>query len=752
MAAPTGFLAELVSDIRSPRCLPGISIGLVVSLVLIVVEVSFATMIFSGPLEVHVRKGMGMALAGTVGFALCTALFSRIRSIVALPQDAPAALFAGVAAAIAAAMDCPEAPETFITITAALMVACLITGVFFFLIGRFRWAEFFRFMPYPVVSGFLAGTGWLLTKGSLEVMTGRALTWSSLSTLASAEVLALWLPGAAYAVALFFILRRWSHYLVLPGSLVLAVFCYHGVLRLAGISIAEARQLGFIFESFATGSLWPVFGLADMATIDWAAIWPQVPAIAVIPFISLLGLLLNTGGIELASRREIDMNRELVVNGAANALIGATGAHPGYASISLSALGLRVGADTRLVGLTAALMLVATLLFGSQVLAFFPKAILGGFLLLLGLFFLSDWLVDTRKKMPAGDHLLVVAVFLVICVFSYLHGVIFGLLATMTLFVIRISRVPILRQVQSGAHLHSRKGRPLPQQRLLAMHGERIAVYELEGYVFFGSVTRLIEDISAAVKNPARAPVEAILLDFRGVNGFDISSVNNFVRLIHRFQRPDLIFAFCGPPPGFQELLVQHLDPETTRSLRFFPDRESALQWAEDRLLEKEQQLLRSASMTGKTARETLLEDVSDELMRRLEWQSRVEALMERLGGYLEDRRYAKDEVVLAGGGEAEGLYLVRGGVVAEEIEAKDGGRTRVRELGPGTLFAEMAVYANWRSSSLYVARSQVVLGLLTPEALVRLEAEAPVLANTVHRLLMVQHAESTAGAPSFQG
>ncbi len=180
--------------------------------------------------------------------------------------------------------------------------------------------------------------------------------------------------------------------------------------------------------------------------------------------------------------------------------------------------------------------------------------------------------------------------------------------------------------------------------------------------------------------------------------------------------------------------------------------RESALQWAEDRLLEKEQQLLRSASMTGKTARETLLEDVSDELMRRLEWQSRVEALMERLGGYLEDRRYAKDEVVLAGGGEAEGLYLVRGGVVAEEIEAKDGGRTRVRELGPGTLFAEMAVYANWRSSSLYVARSQVVLGLLTPEALVRLEAEAPVLANTVHRLLMVQHAESTAGAPSFQG
>ena len=740
MAPLTTVFGEILSDIRSPRCLPGLSVGLVVSLVLIVVEVSFATMIFSGPLEVHVRKGIGMALAGTVGFALCTALFSRIRSIVALPQDAPVALFAGVAAAIAAAMGRPQAPETFLTITAALICSCLLTGAFFILIGRFRWAEFFRFMPYPVVSGFLAGTGWLLTKGSLEVMTGSALTWGSLAGLVSVKVLLLWLPGAAYAVALFFILRRWSHYLILPGSLILAVLCYHAALGLAGISIAEARRLGFIFESFATGSLWPVFSPSDLAAVDWSAVWPQLPSIAVIPFISLLGLLLNTGGIELASRREIDMNRELVVNGAANALIGVTGAHPGYASISLSVLGLRIGADTRLVGLTATLILVATLLFGSQVLAFFPKAILGGFLFLLGLFFLSDWLVDNRKKMPAGDHLLVVAVFLVICIFGYLQGVIFGLLTTMTLFVVRISRVPLLRQVHSGTRLHSRKGRPLPHQRLLALHGERIAVYELEGYAFFGSVTRLIEDISAAVKDPSRVPVDTILLDFGRVNGFDISSVNNFVRLIYRFQRPDLVFAVAGPPSGFEPLLAQNLDQEAAGSLRFFPDRETALQWTEDRLLETEQQLLRSASATGKTARDTLLDSVSDELMRRLDMQARVEDLMERLGGYLTFRTFSKDEVVLAHGGQAPGLYLVRGGVVAEELDATDGRTTRARELGPGTLFAELGLYGIWRSGRRYVVQSEADLGLLTPEAFNRLETADPALAIEVHRLVMAQH------------
>lgn len=80
---------EIFDDVCSSRFLPGLSIGIVVSLVLIVIEVSFATMIFSGPLEMYVRKGIGMALAGTTLFVLVTSIFSGIRSVVAIPQDAP---------------------------------------------------------------------------------------------------------------------------------------------------------------------------------------------------------------------------------------------------------------------------------------------------------------------------------------------------------------------------------------------------------------------------------------------------------------------------------------------------------------------------------------------------------------------------------------------------------------------------------------------------------------------------------------
>ncbi|UNC93141.1 SLC26A/SulP transporter family protein [Candidatus Contubernalis alkaliaceticus] len=728
---------EILSDLRSPKCLQGISIGLIVGLMLVVYQVSFASMIFSGPLEVHISRGIGMALAGTLVITMVTALFSNIRSLVAMPQDAPVVLLAVVAAGIAASIGETEGTAVFITITAALICSCLISGIFFYFIGHFQLAELFRFMPYPVVSGFLAGTGWLLTKGSLEVMTGTPLTLDSIVQLTSTISIALWLPGAAYALTLFLILRRYSHYFILPGSLIAAIFLYYTALWLTGISISEAQYHGALFDSFAAGSLWPAFSLQDFQQVEWPLILKQLPAIAVIPFISMIGLLLNTGSFELASKKEIDMNRELMVSGAANTLMGMTGTYPGFTALGLSMLGLKIGADTRLVGLTAALMLGGTLLLGSRLLAFFPKALLGGLLMLMGLIFLFDWLVDTRKKMPYSDYLMIWAIFLIIIVFGYLYGVLFGLLTTMILFVIRFSRIPLLRSVSSGSLVHSMKGRSIPHQRLLAMHGERTTIYELEGYIFFGSVTTLINGISSTVKNPARVPVDVIILNFKKVSGFDISSVNNFVRLLNRYSQSDLLFAFAETPHGFNELLTKNLDEQVSRSLKFFPDLESALQWAEDRILEQQQQVLSSFSKGCKTARDNLFESISDELLRSLDLQAHVEELLERLGKYLTDENYSKEEVVLSKSQAAQGLYLVKGGVVAEVKEVGNNRSTHIRDLGSGTVFAEMAPYGQWPSPFSYLAKTDVQLSILTPDALKRLETDAPALALEVHRIVI---------------
>lgn len=700
----------------------------------IIIQVSFAAMIFSGPLAEHFNRGIGLTLAGAFVMALVTALLSSFRPSINFPQDAPVAIFAGAAGGIAVALAGVEGQGVFMTVVAALMVSTMLTAVLSVLAAWLRFAEYLRFMPYPVVAGFLAGTGWLLSKGSIEVMTGLSLSWSLLGRLIEPAMLVLWLPGVAYALLLFVILRRFSHFLILPGSLVVMLLVYYSVMPMLGIDLDHARQTGILFEPFSTGSLWPVFGPADLADVHWGAVTQQLPTLIVVPFIALLGLLLNMGGIELAAKRDLDMNRELLANGVGNALSAVAGAPAGYHTLSLSMLGLKTGADTRLVGLTVALTLGAVMLFGGQLLAFFPKALLGGFLLLLGLFFISDWILDTRTRMPKADYAVVVAVLAVIAVFGYLHGVLLGLVATIVLFVVRFSQVPVLRNVATGAVARSQKQRSLPQQHLLTVHGHEVGVFELTGYLFFGSVNKLG---SAVFEMVEQRPPRYVLVDFERVSGFDISAVNNFVRLFQRLSTRGVGFVLADAPPRFADLLRQVGGDAVESGVQFMPDRNAALEWCEERILVQAHADLAATTADGAQARHALFDDLSDEMLKRLEAQEYVESLSQRMEGIVQLRQIAKGTTLLAAGAPAEGLIVVRGGVVAEYVEHADGRRSALRSLGSGSVFAEAAAYGPWTSSHTYVAESEVEACVLTPDDLRRLEAESPDTALEVHRLVV---------------
>lgn len=734
---------EILGDLCSPKSLSGLSTGFVISLILIIMQFSFASLLFSGPLEIHLQKGMGMFLSGALIMLIYLTLFSSIKTMVTTPQDAPVALFAGVGAAIVVALG-SAGDEAFMTITISLMLSCLLTGLCFFFIGKYGLAEIFRFMPYPVIGGFLAGTGYLLAIGGLEVMTGLSLSIQGLIHFFSLSYVYLWVPGVIFALLLFLSLQRFSHFLLLPGALVFSTFLYHLALFLLRIPLEEAIDMGLFFESFTTGVLWPVFNLGDFRYVEWGLLLQQIPAIMTISFISLLGLLLNTNGIELSTKREISMSHELKVNGIANILAGLSGCHPGYNTLSLTVLGFKVNANTRLVGLTAALLMGITLFFGSRFLSFFPKTILGSFLFLLGLFFLNDWLLETRKKMPALDYLILWSILLIICIFGFIQGVLYGIIITVVLFVVRFSQIPLLRSIHSGSKVHSLKGRSLPQQHLLGVYGQSIIVIELEGYIFFGSVTTLINHILEVLKKDQPIPIEYIIFDCAKVNGFDVSAINNFVRLFNRFSAVDQVFVFARPPSRFEALLREHLGDDTSSYLRFFPDLDSALQWSEDQVIEREETKLVSLSKEAREAKDRLFQGVYEDLYKDLGRREQIESLFDDLKEYLVYKEHQKGEVILSEDGEALGLYMVETGIVVEILRSSQGQETEIRSLGPASIFAELGAYGKRRYPLLYRAKTDVRLGLLTPQALISLEEENPALSVRAHRLVIEHISEQT--------
>jgi SulP family sulfate permease len=234
MIMSKSFASELLADATSRKIIPALSTGVIAAILLVIVELSFVAMVYSGSLSTLATRGAGLSLCG--GFLIClfAALTRGFKAAVSLPQDAPAAVLSTMALTIAASLgENASMDAKFMTVAAVLTLSAFLNGVAFFIIGRFRLANLLRFMPFPVVGDFLAGTGWILVVGGMAVMCGVPVSLDTLAGLTAPGMILKWLPGGVYGVALFAITLRYSHFLILPGSLVAGVVLFYAAFAAA---------------------------------------------------------------------------------------------------------------------------------------------------------------------------------------------------------------------------------------------------------------------------------------------------------------------------------------------------------------------------------------------------------------------------------------------------------------------------------------------------------------------------------------
>ena len=723
------LISELVSDAASPILLSAVSIGFVIGTLSVIIEVSFASMIFSGDLAPMAMRAVGLTLGGSFLLILVSTLSSTFKSVIALSQDAPTAVMASIAMAVSAGLSHDTPLETrFAAIAVLMMLASLLAGAAFVAIGRFRLANLLRFMPYPVVGGFLAGTGWLLASGSIQVMCGVPVSFATLPDLATAAATAKWLPGVAYGALLFLAMLRWSHILILPGSLLAATTLFYIGFAVAGLPVTDAKQAGFLVSGVPVEGIWPAFTPKHLAMIDWHCVAAQVPGLLSVVLVTVVGMLLNTGGIELAKGDEVDMNKEFIALGKGNLFCGLGGSLPGYNAMSLTLLGAKTGADSRLTGLVTAIVVGGVLFFGGSLLEYFPTPLLGGLILLLGLFFIYEWIVETRTRLPLADYLIVLSIFLVVALFGFMQGVAFGLVATVIFFVIRFSRVPVVRKEFNISNRRSKKDRAIPHRMVLRQYGERVRGYELSGYIFFGSSATLVESLKRALTGGGKSL--ALLLDFSGVSGFDISAINNFHRLGLNARAAGTTIAVTSASTDFEEALKRNLPSGALENIRFFEDLDHGLEWCEDHLID-------TVMAGGDQTRDDLFERSVDDVIAHLERQEQFESLVEQLSPWLTEITCRAGESIVTEGQPAAGLFLLTAGT-ATETEAQSG--RRLCSLVPGDVIIPAAAFGDTTAPHTVIAGEECRASLLTGEARELLESEDPTLALRLHGYLLRTH------------
>jgi len=726
-------LKSFIEEFQPKKLIPSLTAGLIVGVTDVSVEISLAALIFSGALVPFVGQGIGFILFGAFIILLLGALTSSIPGTMTIPQDTPAAILALIAAGVVSNMSASVTlDETFTTVVAAIILTSLLAGLIFLLFGRFKLSGFARFIPYPVVGGFLAGTGWLLVKGGLSVMTDMSLTLDKFPLLFRTESLLHWFPGLIFALALLLMLRRSSHFLIIPGMLALGIGLFYIVLAIVGISTSQAAEMGWLLGPFEQEALFQPLTPSSLALVDWSAIFSQLDKIGAVIALSLISLLLNVSALEVEVKEDIDMNRELRVAGMANVVAGLFGSTIGYQTLSLTVLAHRLNAKTRLAGVFSAFVVGGTLLFGASLLSYFPKPMLGGILLFMGLSFLVEWVIDARAHLPRIDYLLVLMILLAIASIGFLEGIAIGVLAAVVMFVVSYSQINAVKHTLSGETYRSKVERPLVHRQLLQKKGGEIFILRLQGFIFFGTAQKLLDQIKERLYTPELPRLHYVILDFRQVVLLDSSAVFSITRMKQLAEAHNIHMVWTNLSPAIVRLLEKGgLIDKTDDSFIILPTLDHGLEWCENQILAHQ----------GVTDLTGVIEKIERQLKHAIPDLKDVS----RLTKYLEKREVNQGEYLMHQGDQPDEMYFIEAGLVTAQLELPDEQVMRLRSMRGGTTVGEMGMYlGNTRTASVVAERISIVYRL-SKKALKDMEKKDPEVAALLHQWIASLLAERLA-------
>ena len=724
-------LQELATGLRanvlSKKTLLALTVGCVSGVGVAVGEVALASLVFSGSLAPYAAEGAGLVLFGTFASCLVIALRSGFLGAISAPPVPTLIVLAVIGGTIAAQGD-----ALFATMVAVIVLCALVTGLCMLLIAHFRLANLIRFVPYPVSSGFVAGTGGVVCLVALSLM-GVEFERGALAGLLEPAVAANWGLGIAYGVGLYLATKRWNSFMLLPVSFVGTAVLIHLALALFDVSTVRASELGLLFAGISEGRLWPSFGFDDLALVDWVAVAGQIPNMLTLLLVTLLCIVMYVGGLELAANRELDWNREFRAVGLAGVLGGLGGGPSGCLVVPSCLRSQILGVDMRFTGVVAALTIAAILFVGDVVLQSFPVPLMGGVLLFTGAVMVDDWLIKVRKRVPATDYAIIVVMFLTITGFGFFEGVGVGLLITIAFFMVRLSRVDLVEEQCTAVERRSRRIRPIPDRAILQLEGERARIYRLRGYMFFGSSYPLADRLKETLG--ADPPPKCILVDFAAVSGFDFSSVNALCRFLLAARTGPRV-VLCSPPTRLADELRRNLPPPVFDGLLFARDLDGGMEKCEDILIEDH----RSRNAGGSDG--TLLEAIGDTLEQHLDRQVRFEEMLDGLGDWVEVEHYRPSEPLVEIGQLPTGLRFI----VEGRASVYDGGRIRLTQLGPGDVVEPRAAFGASPARVTTVAEDICRTARLTPAALRLLERNDHRLAVRLYRYLLAESVQGVSG------
>ena len=700
--------------------------GSLVAAITLAYGCSFAALLFPGPLAAGAGLGVAMMLFGAGVAGVWISARSTLPLAVAGPDTpvmtAICALSAGIVLPLVETGGL--AVEAGIAMTASIvLLTTALVGLCLLALGLARVGSALRFIPHPVISGFLAGAGLALCQGAVQLLLQAPPSRASLAAMLGPDRLPQLLAALAIPVALLALRPFWRPFYLLP----LLFFAELGLIHLAiAAGFVDGTAGGWFLPATAVagGGVRPLWSLAPDATV-WSAVLMHLPEIGAVALIAATSVLMNVSGLEVLWRRSARLDRELVDHGIAGLIGGVAGGAHSCLSLSRSLLNRAAGGRSRAAGLFAAAVVLGCGLLGSGLLAVLPLPLLAGLLLFVGLSLLLDRLVELPPRQALSDYLLMLLIIALIAVYGFLEGVVAGIIGACLLFAFSYSRIGIVKHVLNRCERASDVERPAPQKRLLEQHGERIRVVGLRGYIFFGTSNGLLDQMRATYARGSTPGPQLLILDFQSVTGMDSSAVVSFLKLAHFCDEQGVELLFSGAPPAIDRLLAGR-GQAPMEGVRRFASQEEALEFAEEVVL--------AWSGAGLSS-----------VLPAERWFQRDSGMPDQIKGLLallESRTVPAGTVIFRQGEPSDSIELLVSGRVQVLLELPGGRRVRLRSMLEQTVLGEMGFFRDLPRSATVIADQPSRLLRVTREAYGRMLAEAPEAAAVLHRMIITTLAD----------
>ena len=498
------------------------------------------------------------ALAGLVGATMLgffAALFGGTHSQISGPTGPMTVITAGLVSGVWAASANPNFTEVLL----AMSMAGLFCGMFQVLFGILKIGKYVRYIPYPVLSGFMSGIGVIIILQQLYPLFGMkspVLVVDMITQLP--EHLQNGVHWDALVLGLISIAVIYLFPLVtkkIPSTLVALIVVT--LVSLFALPLPVELTIGHLPAGFPM----PFFAKEgmDLSQVQWLPLLKM----SVIPGLTLAGLgsidtLLTSVAADNITKTKHNSNKELMGQGIGNMVSALFCGVSGAGATMRTVVNVKSGGRTQLSGMIHSLFLLAVLLGLGSLVQYVPLSVLAGILITVGVGIIDFKGFKDLLRIPKADAFVLMVVFLLTVFVDLLTAVGIGMVIACVLFMKRASDL-VEGGYSSAEMTNFDKESPWDDEGGMPQEiKHKIYVQRLNGPIFFGTITRFQE-----VMNDVPDDVKIVIIRMRLVSFMDQSGLYAMETAIKDLQAKGItvLMTIIQPQPMYM-LTTMRVIPE----------------------------------------------------------------------------------------------------------------------------------------------------------------------------------------------